>query len=297
MAGREGAEIVAAGRACRLVAWRSRRPSGCSLWRVTGAAASGRHRRRCRGRRPSGHGGCGAGSVVLSAMIPAPERYGDPRRYELQAPGGLPCFRAKLGRTGPVRSSCRARACNLAEICAGRRRTVDDRRDRLPCADQSRAEQHLQHDAARPPSRKGTATATRVTSTRSRRAQPGPSLAPPKGPPRGLRRGGRFDLDRRRSDPLDPTNTVVQTPEGDCIIVREFAASSASESCGAGAKCKTQISEVLTSPCSVDDPCTATVTFDGKTYGKLKNIYKDGVLVPPCTDPVKASLTPALPRR
>jgi uncharacterized repeat protein (TIGR01451 family) len=88
---------------------------------------------------------------------------------------------------------------------------------------------------------------------------------------------------------LDPQNTSVTTAEGDCIVAREFVASGGpSEACGAGFKCKTQISEVLSSPCSVDEPCTITLTFDGKTFGKVKNVFKDGELVTPCTDPVKA---------
>ena len=86
----------------------------------------------------------------------------------------------------------------------------------------------------------------------------------------------------------DPQNTSVTTPDGGCITAREFVATNATESCGVGFKCKTQISEVLTQPCSVDNPCTATITFDGKTFGKVKNVFKDGELLKPCTDPVKA---------
>jgi uncharacterized repeat protein (TIGR01451 family) len=92
----------------------------------------------------------------------------------------------------------------------------------------------------------------------------------------------------------DPQNTSVTTSEGACITVAEVAASSASEACAPGFTCKTEISEILSPPCSMVEPCTVTLTFDGKTFGKIKNVFKDGQLVAPCADPVAAVPDPCL---
>jgi uncharacterized repeat protein (TIGR01451 family) len=92
----------------------------------------------------------------------------------------------------------------------------------------------------------------------------------------------------------DPQNTSVTTSEGACITVAEVAASSASEACAPGFTCKTEISEILSPPCSMVEPCTVTLTFDGKTFGKIKNVFKDGQLVAPCADPAAAVPDPCL---
>jgi uncharacterized repeat protein (TIGR01451 family) len=92
----------------------------------------------------------------------------------------------------------------------------------------------------------------------------------------------------------DPQNTAVTVGDDTCVTVSEFPASSPSDGCAPGFTCKTEISEILSPPCSVAEPCTVTLTFDGKTFGKVKHVFKDGQLVTPCTDPVAAVPDPCL---
>ena len=91
----------------------------------------------------------------------------------------------------------------------------------------------------------------------------------------------------------DPQSTALTTPGGDCATVGETEATSPSEACGAGATCKTQISEIIHAPCAVESPCTVTLSFDG-SYGKISVIYYNGVNVKWCTTPGVASPDPCI---
>jgi hypothetical protein len=73
----------------------------------------------------------------------------------------------------------------------------------------------------------------------------------------------------------------------------EVAATSPTDACGAGFTCTTEISDVILPECSPTDPCTVTLTFD-KDLGKVRRVFKDGVLVAPCTNPVVASPDPCV---
>jgi uncharacterized repeat protein (TIGR01451 family) len=91
----------------------------------------------------------------------------------------------------------------------------------------------------------------------------------------------------------DRQNTAVTVEEDACVSVSEVAATSPTEACGAGFTCTTEISDVILPTCSPADPCTVTLTFD-KDLGKVRRIFKDGVLVAPCTSPAIASPDPCV---
>lgn len=94
----------------------------------------------------------------------------------------------------------------------------------------------------------------------------------------------------------DPQTTSLRTPDGACVTVGEVPAASPTDACGAGETCKTEISEVEHPPCEPTSPCTVTVTFDG-SFGKIRKLYYNGVLVEPCTTPGVASPDPCLVSR
>jgi hypothetical protein len=94
----------------------------------------------------------------------------------------------------------------------------------------------------------------------------------------------------------DPQTTSLRTPDGACVTVGEVPATSPTDACGAGATCKTDVSEVEHPPCEPSSPCTITVTFDS-SFGKITKLYYNGVLVQPCTTPGVASPDPCLVSR
>jgi hypothetical protein len=94
--------------------------------------------------------------------------------------------------------------------------------------------------------------------------------------------------------PADPQNTALTTPGGECITVAEVNATSPQDACGAGATCKTQISEIEHPPCTASAPCTVILTFDFATYGKIATVYFEGVRVKWCTTPGVASPDPCI---
>ena len=91
----------------------------------------------------------------------------------------------------------------------------------------------------------------------------------------------------------DPQNTSVTVGDDACVSIREFAVSNPSQDCGAGFKCSTQVSEVLSPPCPESDPCQITITFD-KAFGKVRRLFWDGQLVEDCTTPGVADPDPCL---
>ena len=94
----------------------------------------------------------------------------------------------------------------------------------------------------------------------------------------------------------DRQNTALQTPTAACVTVKEVAATSATDACGAGFTCKTEVSEIDHPPCSTTAPCQITVTFD-KTFGTISKLFYNGVLVKPCTNAGVASPDPCLVSR
>jgi uncharacterized repeat protein (TIGR01451 family) len=94
----------------------------------------------------------------------------------------------------------------------------------------------------------------------------------------------------------DRQTTSLRTPDGACVSVAEVPATSPTDACGAGETCKTDVSEIEHPPCAVGNPCTITVTFDS-SFGTVKKLYYNGVLVQPCTTPGVASPDPCLVSR
>jgi uncharacterized repeat protein (TIGR01451 family) len=111
-------------------------------------------------------------------------------------------------------------------------------------------------------------------------------------------RGGCIDAGQSLSTgstatATDRQNTTVTVADGACVIVSEVSATSATEACGAGFTCTTEISDVLLPSCSVTAPCRVTLTFD-KLFGKVRRVFKDDVLVAPCTNPTVAAPDPCV---
>jgi uncharacterized repeat protein (TIGR01451 family) len=94
----------------------------------------------------------------------------------------------------------------------------------------------------------------------------------------------------------DPQNTSVTVGDDACVTIREFAASNPSQDCGAGFKCSTQVSEVLSPPCPETEPCQVSITFD-KAFGKVRRLFWDSQLVESCTSPGVADPDPCLVSR
>jgi uncharacterized repeat protein (TIGR01451 family) len=94
----------------------------------------------------------------------------------------------------------------------------------------------------------------------------------------------------------DRQNTALQTPTAACVTVQEVPAKSATDACGAGFTCKTEVSEIEHPPCRGATPCQITITFD-KSFGTITKLFYNGVLVKPCTKPGVASPDPCLVSR
>jgi len=114
-------------------------------------------------------------------------------------------------------------------------------------------------------------------------------------------RGGCLDAGNSISNgsdatATDPQNTSVTVGDDACVTIREFAVSNPSQDCGAGFKCSTQVSEVLSPPCPESEPCQVTITFD-KAFGKVRRLFWDSQLVPDCTSPGVADPDPCVVER